>query len=105
VFISSGMGHIAGADSSFGWVYRASKAALNMAVASARHDYPKAILVAMSPGWVQTDMGGAGAPLTRCRQRGRHARHRGRAHAAATKGAFLNYDGQPLQELVKPPCC
>jgi hypothetical protein len=26
-------------------------------------DYPKATLVAMSPGWVQTDMGGAGAPL------------------------------------------
>src|SRR4051812_45655878 len=64
VFITSGMAHIAGADSSFGWLYKVSKAALNMAVAAARHDYPAATLVAMSPGWVQTDMGGPGAPLT-----------------------------------------
>ena len=64
VFIGSQMGHIAGVDSSYSWVYRASKAALNMAVASAQSDYPKAILVAMNPGWVQTDMGGANATLT-----------------------------------------
>jgi NAD(P)-dependent dehydrogenase (short-subunit alcohol dehydrogenase family) len=64
VFISSQMGHIAGADSSYSWVYRASKAALNMAVVAAQPDYPKAVFVAMSPGWVQTDMGGAAAPLT-----------------------------------------
>jgi NAD(P)-dependent dehydrogenase (short-subunit alcohol dehydrogenase family) len=63
VFITSQMGKIGGVGSSFGWVYRVSKAALNMAVASAQPDYPKAIFVAMSPGWVQTDMGGAGAPL------------------------------------------
>jgi NAD(P)-dependent dehydrogenase (short-subunit alcohol dehydrogenase family) len=41
-----------------------SKAALNMALASARFDYPGARLVALDPGWVQTDMGGAGAALT-----------------------------------------
>ena len=35
-----------------------------MAVASAQHDYPEAILVAISPGWVQTDMGGSNAALT-----------------------------------------
>lgn len=63
-FISSEMGHIAGVPSSYSWVYRTSKAALNMAVAAARHDYPRAVLVALSPGWVKTDMGGAGAPLT-----------------------------------------
>jgi NAD(P)-dependent dehydrogenase (short-subunit alcohol dehydrogenase family) len=64
VFITSSMGRITGVDSSYSWVYRASKAALNMTVASAQADYPKAIFVAMSPGWVQTDMGGAAAPLT-----------------------------------------
>lgn len=64
VFLSSAMAQITGVASSHGWVYRASKAALNMAVASAQHDYPNATFVAMSPGWVQTDMGGADAPLT-----------------------------------------
>ena len=63
-FVSSQMGHIAGADSSYSWVYRASKAALNMAVAAAQPDYPDASFVVLSPGWVQTDMGGPGATLT-----------------------------------------
>jgi len=92
-FISSAMAKIDGVDSSRGWVYRASKAALNMVVASAQHDYPKAIMVALSPGWVQTDMGGSGAPLTtvqsvtamRATLAGLKPEH---------KGAFLDYDGR-----------
>jgi NAD(P)-dependent dehydrogenase (short-subunit alcohol dehydrogenase family) len=63
VVISSGMGSIAEAESSHGWIYRASKAALNMAVRSASFDYPKATLLAMCPGWVRTDMGGEQATL------------------------------------------
>ena len=63
-FISSDLGRIGGVESSHTWLYRVSKAALNMAIASARHDYPQATLVALSPGWVQTDMGGGQAPLT-----------------------------------------
>ena len=94
-FISSAMAKIDGVENSRGWVYRASKAALNMAVASAQHDYPKAIMVAMSPGWVQTDMGGSGAPLTtvqsvtamRATLAGLKPEH---------KGAFLGYDGRPF---------
>ena len=96
VFISSAMAQIAGAETSRGWVYRASKAALNMVVASAQHDYPKAIMVAMSPGWVQTDMGGTGATLTtvqsvtamRAALAGLGPEH---------KGDFLNYDGVPFE--------
>lgn len=94
-FITSAMGRIEGVDSSRAWTYRVSKAALNMAVASAQHDYPKAIMVALSPGWVQTEMGGAGANLTvlesvtamRGALGGLDARH---------KGAYLNYNGQPF---------
>jgi NAD(P)-dependent dehydrogenase (short-subunit alcohol dehydrogenase family) len=94
-FISSEMGHIAGVPSSYSWTYRVSKAALNMAVASARFDYPQAILVALSPGWVQTDMGGSGAPLTV---------HASVAAMRATlerltpadSGRFFDIDGQPM---------
>lgn len=64
VFISSGMGSIAETDTSYGWLYRTSKAALNMAVKSAALDYPGAVFVAMCPGWVRTDMGGPNATLS-----------------------------------------
>jgi NAD(P)-dependent dehydrogenase (short-subunit alcohol dehydrogenase family) len=63
-FISSGMGSIGEASYSMGWIYRASKAALNMAVKAASFDYPKAIMVAVSPGWVKTDMGGPNATIS-----------------------------------------
>lgn len=62
--LSSSMAQIGPVSGSNSWLYRASKAALNMAVSSARFDYPAALLVALDPGWVQTDMGGASAPLT-----------------------------------------
>ncbi|KQP39740.1 SDR family oxidoreductase [Pseudorhodoferax sp. Leaf274] len=95
-FITSAMARIQGVDSSHAWIYRASKAALNMAVASAQHDYPKAILVALSPGWVQTDMGGAAAPLTVGQS---VAGMRAALHALTPqhRGAFLDHDGRPFE--------
>lgn len=62
--LSSAMSQIGPVPGSNSWLYRTSKAALNMAVSSARFDYPKATLVVLDPGWVQTDMGGGSAPLT-----------------------------------------
>ena len=63
-FISSSMGQIGSVPDSHSWLYRTSKAALNMAVAAAQHDYPRATLLTIAPGWVQTEMGGADAPLS-----------------------------------------
>lgn len=62
-FLSSEMSLISDAQAS-NWLYRTSKAALNMAVACAAQQWPDARLVLLDPGWVQTDMGGSGAPLT-----------------------------------------
>jgi len=95
VFISSAMGHIAEVSSSYSWVYRTSKAALNMAVASAQPDYPQAVFVAMSPGWVQTDMGGSGAPLT-VEQSVASMRSAIAGLTRAHQATFLNHDGRPF---------
>ncbi len=48
------------------YAYRASKTALNMEWSCLAKDLAGrgVICVALHPGWVQTDMGGAGAPLT-----------------------------------------
>lgn len=92
-FITSGMGQIGGVESSYGWTYRVSKAALNMAVAAAQHDYPRATLVALCPGWVQTDMGGAGAPLT-VHDSVSAMRRTLAGLTPAHRGAFLHHDGR-----------
>ena len=63
-FLSTGMSLIGSVPGSDCWLYRTSKAALNMAVAAAQHDYPQAAMVLLDPGWVQTDMGGSQAPIT-----------------------------------------
>ncbi|MDP2819005.1 MAG: SDR family oxidoreductase [Polaromonas sp.] len=90
--ITSEMGCIGEVPSSDAWTYRVSKAALNMAVAAAQHDYPGAVLVALSPGWVQTEMGGTGAPLS-VHSSVAAMRKTLAALTPQHKGAFLNYDG------------
>jgi len=63
-FMTSRMGSVAGNDSGGMELYRASKAALNSLTRSmvATLGRPLTVL-SLHPGWVRTDMGGAGADL------------------------------------------
>lgn len=97
VFLSSIMGQIGGVSSSGAWLYRVSKAALNMAVASAQLDYPQAIFTCMHPGWVQTDMGGTAAPVTPSDSVA-GMRRVVAALTPADRGAFLQYNGQRFDQ-------
>ena len=63
--VSSKMGSIAENSSGGTYAYRASKAALDMVIKTLAVDLASqgVIVVALSPGWVRTDMGGPQAPL------------------------------------------
>src|SRR5581483_8717365 len=65
VMMSSRMGSI-GLNEGGEYIYRSSKAALNMIAKGLAVDLAGqgVIVAAVSPGWVKTDMGGASAPLT-----------------------------------------
>ena len=63
--LSSEMGSISQRGATAGWLYRASKAALNSVLKDVSLVLgPRAICVALHPGWVRTDMGGPHASLT-----------------------------------------
>lgn len=64
IAITSRMGSIADNTSGSYYAYRSSKAALNMINKSLSIDHPWLTAVVIHPGWVQTDMGGAGATLS-----------------------------------------
>ena len=77
--------------------YATSKAALNMLVKglAANLAGKNVIVVALSPGWVRTDMGGAGAPLAP------EASVAGLRRVIAglkpaDSGKFLSHDGSPI---------
>ena len=97
--ISSIMGSMQETTSGNAALYRVSKAALNMVVRCTQADQPGITVLAIHPGWVQTDMGGSAAPLTpeqsasSLRQTlNRILEQRDPKH----RGAFLNHDGSPL---------
>ncbi len=65
-FLSSRMGSIGENTSGGTMIYRSSKAALNAVVKSLAIDLaPRGVkAIVLHPGWVKTDMGGAGASIT-----------------------------------------
>jgi NAD(P)-dependent dehydrogenase (short-subunit alcohol dehydrogenase family) len=98
VAISSRMGSIGLTTQANGWLYRASKAALNsvMKSASTRLGARGVVCMALSPGWVRTDMGGPSASLD-VRESVEALR---RVIAAANRshnGRFLQYTGEQLE--------
>ena len=94
--LSSRMGSIGLRSDANGWLYRASKAALNSVLKDASLQLAgRAICVALHPGWVQTDMGGAGADLT-IERSAADLRATVAALTSADNGSFFNHDGQPL---------
>jgi NAD(P)-dependent dehydrogenase (short-subunit alcohol dehydrogenase family) len=98
VAISSGMESVQdlGKTISFGaaYQYRTSKTALNMAMSLLAKDLePRGIsVVVLSPGWVQTDMGGANAELTPEQSITGMRRVLSR-NPKELAGTFLSYDG------------
>ena len=97
--IGSVMGSLQETTSGSAWLYRVSKAALNMVVRCVQAEQADVTVLALHPGWVQTDMGGTQAPLsvaqsaTRLRRTLETVRtQRDPAH----RGAFLNHEGTPL---------
>jgi NAD(P)-dependent dehydrogenase (short-subunit alcohol dehydrogenase family) len=94
--LSSRMASIGSRSASSGWLYRASKAALNSVLKDVSLLFAgKATCVAFHPGWVQTDMGGAQADLTPQQSVG-DLRRVLAGLTPAQNGSFLNHDGTPI---------
>jgi NAD(P)-dependent dehydrogenase (short-subunit alcohol dehydrogenase family) len=95
--LSSVMGSIGERINCNATLYRASKAALNSVLADAAIKFgPQgATCVAFHPGWVKTEMGGAGAEID-VDTSVTGMRRTLAAIDNASNGAFLNYDGTPI---------
>ena len=96
IFITSRMGSITEAVPN-AYVYRSSKAALNMAVKclSAELGEQGLIAVLFHPGHVQTDMGGQAAPVTP-QQSIEGMKNQIVALTRDDNGRFLSYDGRQI---------
>ena len=95
--VSSLMGSIGDNGKGGSWAYRMSKTGLNMATVNMAHELgPEGFIVTcLHPGWVQTPMGGAGAPMTTTdsiRDLLKNALDRG----PEANGCFFGPDGKAL---------
>jgi NAD(P)-dependent dehydrogenase (short-subunit alcohol dehydrogenase family) len=96
VVLSSRMGSIGARSAGGSWLYRASKAAVNSVLKDVSLAHAGSLVcVAMHPGWVRTDMGGAGADLSVTQSAG-DLRQVIAALTPAASGQFLDHDGSTI---------
>lgn len=95
--LSSRMGSLSERTSPQGSLYRASKAALNSVLIDTAlvHGKQGVTCVAFHPGWVQTDMGGAGADIT-VEQSASGIRATLAALPASEQALYRAYDGTSI---------
>lgn len=94
--ISSRMGSIGLRGSTSGWLYRASKAAVNSVMKDASLALAgRATVISFHPGWVRTDMGGGEADIDATTSIAGMRTVLASVKPADT-GSFFNYDGQRL---------
>lgn len=94
--LSSRMGSIGLRTSTAAWLYRASKAAVNSVMKDAAVALAgKATVISLHPGWVRTDMGGAGADIDAATSIA-GMRTVLASVKPADSGSFFNYNGQLL---------
>ncbi|WP_244847682.1 MULTISPECIES: SDR family oxidoreductase [unclassified Caballeronia] len=96
--VSSKMGSIGETSGTTGWLYRASKAALNSALKVASVQSRHSACLALHPGWVRTEMGGPSAAIDVARSVTGMRAVIAEAYALRDdyNGRFIQYDGTRL---------
>lgn len=96
--LSSRMGSITQTTGTTGWLYRASKAAVNDVIKITSLQTRRATCIALHPGWVRTGMGGAQAAIDAAASVAGMREVVAEASAARDvfNGRFFQYDGTEL---------